>query len=383
MARPMNPLPPSDDPLITFARDLQTLRKKAGDPQLATMAQQSGISTATLSNAHAGKKLPTWTTVNGYVLACGGNPEDWSARWESLRLATATPPADLCREALHRWERTADLTPPQVTHESELRELLTTLLNFNGLSHRTLAQQAPGYSHVTYRAVLRGTRPLRAKILYQILIGCGVHSLRSQEAWFHLLGRFSAREAVEGGKLLARVQQPLRYAGDINMKMLKDILERLERGRGLSALNNISHDNISALHTAYEDMLALLLSSLQRSDTQLPNKLGYAFNQVVRELHNSSIPHPAAITALVPLAMPFHPRLCTRVTMALKNGGELLRRANNGELGVHGPSGLRMPPLAPSTPSQHTAQAVRKPVPQGAGSWRQSTNPALRFTWAT
>ncbi|MGI5518371.1 hypothetical protein [Streptomyces sp. CA-106131] len=96
MARPMKRLPQSKDPLVTFARDLQALRKKAGDPPLAMMAEHSGLSTATLSNAHAGRKLPTWATVNGYVLACGGDPEHWSARWESLRLVAAGVPGDLC-----------------------------------------------------------------------------------------------------------------------------------------------------------------------------------------------------------------------------------------------------------------------------------------------
>ncbi|MCZ9344587.1 hypothetical protein NGM37_43255, partial [Streptomyces sp. TRM76130] len=67
-------------------------------------------------------------------------PEDWSARWENLRLSAAGVTGDLCREALRRWERTGNLTPPQVSDEGELRELLKTLLDFNGLSHRTLAQ---------------------------------------------------------------------------------------------------------------------------------------------------------------------------------------------------------------------------------------------------
>lgn len=191
------------------------------------MAEHSGLSTATLSNAHAGKELPSWATVNGYILACGGDPEGWSARWESLRLAASDVSGDLCREALSRWERTGDLTgdltAPHAVNEGELRELLKTLLDFNGLSHRTLARQAPGYSHVTYGAVLRGARPRKAKILYQILIGCGVYSLRSHEAWLwlHLLSRFSWREGVEGGKLLARVEQPLRDAGDLDLKMLR------------------------------------------------------------------------------------------------------------------------------------------------------------------
>ncbi|WP_345653495.1 hypothetical protein, partial [Streptomyces tremellae] len=343
MARPMNQLPQSSDPLVVFARDLQALRKKAGDPPLAMMAQHSGLSTATLSNAHAGKKLPTWATVNGYVLACGGDPEDWSGRWENLRLIATTLPGDLRREALRRWERTGILTPPQVADENELRVLLKTLLDFNGLSHRTLAQQAPGYSHVTYGAVLRGARPLKAKILYQILIGCGVHSLRSQEAWLHLLSRFSWREGVEGGKLLARVEQPLRYAGDIDMKTLKAILERLERARGLFAADIVSYTSVRTLRAAYEDMLELLLSSLGRSDAQPPGRLGYALQQVIRELRNKSIPNQAAITALIPLAMPFHPRLRTRVGMALKNASELLQRAEDGELDVRGPFGLPMP----------------------------------------
>ncbi|MFF3343262.1 hypothetical protein [Streptomyces flavidovirens] len=80
MARPMKQLPRTNDPLVAFARDLQALRKEAGNPPLALMAEHSGLSTATLSNAHAGKKLLTWATVNGYVLACGGDPESWSAR---------------------------------------------------------------------------------------------------------------------------------------------------------------------------------------------------------------------------------------------------------------------------------------------------------------
>ncbi|MGW3957966.1 hypothetical protein ACWEKM_45545 [Streptomyces sp. NPDC004752] len=99
MARPMNRLPHSNDPLVAFARDLQALRKKAGNPPLALMAEHSGLSPATLSNAHAGKKLPSWAAVNGYILACGGDPEDFSQRWERLRLMAA----GLCGDLLSRF----------------------------------------------------------------------------------------------------------------------------------------------------------------------------------------------------------------------------------------------------------------------------------------
>ncbi|GAA2616093.1 hypothetical protein GCM10010304_81960 [Streptomyces roseoviolaceus] len=82
-------------------------------------------------------------------------------------------------------------------------------------------------------------------------------------------------------------------------------------------------------------------------------------------------------------AMPFHPRLRTRVVMALKNAGELLRRADNGELSVRGPSGLRlpMPQLAPNAPFQqpwrtwttNTAPPAEESIRSGA---------ALPWCWA-
>ncbi|MCI3221169.1 hypothetical protein [Streptomyces sp. NP-1717] len=84
---------------------------------------------------------------------------------------------------------------------------------------------------------------------------------------------------MEGGKLLARLEQPRRYAGDIDMKMLQAALGPLERSRGLFAADIVSYDSVRALSTAYEDMLALLLNSLQRSNLQLPHKLGYAFSR--------------------------------------------------------------------------------------------------------
>ncbi|WP_159402297.1 hypothetical protein [Streptomyces sp. FR-008] len=327
MARPMNRLPQSNEPLVAFARDLQTLRAKAGNPPLKLMAEHSSLSTATLSNAHAGKKLPTWMTVNGYVLACGGDPKDWIVRWEKLRLAAAGATNEARRDTLVRWERTGVLTPSQAADEAELRELLRTLLDFNRLSHRALARQSPGYSHVTYGAVLRGTRPLKAKILYQILIGCGVHSFHSQEEWLNLLSSFSWQEAVEAGKLLAQVDQQLKYAGDIDMWMLQEILEGIKRSEISIRYSGASHDSFDALQASYEDMLILLLSSLQRSRNPLPYKYGHAFNRVVGDLQNNLLPHPGAIAVLLPFAMPFHPQLRREIGEHLKASDTFLRGA--------------------------------------------------------
>ncbi|MFF5315583.1 MULTISPECIES: hypothetical protein [Streptomyces] len=361
MARPMNPLPQTDDPLVAFARDLQALRKKVGDPPLALMAQHARVSAATLSNAHSGKKLPTWAAVVSYVLACGGDPDEWSDRWQSLRLAEAGPAGDLSREALRRWERTGVLKPISPADEAELRQLLQTLLDFNELSHRQLARQAPGYSHVTYGAVLRGARPLRAKILYQILIGCGVYSLRSQEEWFRELSRSSWKEGVAGGKLLARVEPKHRYAGDIDMKLLKDFLHRLERGRWPMVAGAALYENVIELRNAFEDMLTLLLGSMRKAGVRLPQKSNAAFNRVIGQLTSNLIPEAAAIAALVPLALPFQPRLQTRVALALKNAGEVLKQADDGELTMRNEHGVVMPRMSmwPFLPRDQAMGRVR------------------------
>ncbi|MEV4190334.1 hypothetical protein [Streptomyces toxytricini] len=159
-----------------------------------------------------------------------------------------------------------------------------------------------------------------------------------------LEGRRRRRQAAgPGGPASALRRRPL--------KILQAILERLERSRGLFAADIIAYDSINALRTEYEDILALLLSSLQRSHVQLPPTLGLALNRVVGELRNSSIPNPAAIDALIPLAMPFHPRLRTRVVMALKNAGELLHRAEAGEIEWRGSDVLCGRPYSSSRPA--------------------------------
>ena len=56
--------------------------------------------------------------VNGYVLACGGDPEDFSQGWQACRLMAAGLYGDSCRQALSRGERTGPshrpLTPSPV-----------------------------------------------------------------------------------------------------------------------------------------------------------------------------------------------------------------------------------------------------------------------------
>ncbi|MFK0259090.1 hypothetical protein [Streptomyces sp. NPDC090445] len=82
---------------------------------------------------------------------------------------------------------------------------------------------------------------------------------------------------------------------------------------------------------------------------------------MIRQLQSTSFPNPAALAALVPLTLPFHPRLQTRVSQALKNTGDVLRKVNDGELPLSSQKGNRGPVEAqiPRPPRFPTANSVR------------------------
>ncbi|WP_268977972.1 helix-turn-helix domain-containing protein [Streptomyces sp. GS7] len=93
----MNALPTGDGHdrhLVDFAEALRALRQRASHPSLAEMSRRSGVCIASLSGAHNGRTLPTWRTVEGYVRACGADPERWRSRWENLRLTQHTDTGD-------------------------------------------------------------------------------------------------------------------------------------------------------------------------------------------------------------------------------------------------------------------------------------------------
>lgn len=80
-----------------FAADLRALRRQAGDPTLAALDRQTGISKSVLSDAFAGKALPTERTVEGIAAALGVDPAGWLDRRRALdagsRPARPTPSA--------------------------------------------------------------------------------------------------------------------------------------------------------------------------------------------------------------------------------------------------------------------------------------------------
>jgi transcriptional regulator with XRE-family HTH domain len=77
-------------PAADFAQQLRRLREHAGLTlrQLAAITQ---LSTATLSVAESGRRLPSWKVCQAFVQGCRGDLDDWSQRWQDAgRLSQIT-----------------------------------------------------------------------------------------------------------------------------------------------------------------------------------------------------------------------------------------------------------------------------------------------------
>nr|WP_053925868.1 helix-turn-helix domain-containing protein [Streptomyces chattanoogensis] len=203
----MNSLPVGDTHdrrLVNFASALRSLRERAGEPSLTEMSRRSGVCTAALSEAHSGHKLPTWRTVHGYVHACGADATAWRGKWDDLRLAQETSLVDTTHAALmRRWASTQRITPPQIKNEAELARLLDHMRRFRGLSFRDLERRSDGYSHHTYWAVLRGSRPVTSNILVAMLQACSVDPGLAQR-WLVELARVRPSEELRVLTLLSK-----------------------------------------------------------------------------------------------------------------------------------------------------------------------------------
>lgn len=79
------------DSITQFANDLRELRLAAGDPTLATLESRTGISKSVISDAFAGRRLPTQKTVGRLVDALGGDRTQWLTRRASLDPKAGAP----------------------------------------------------------------------------------------------------------------------------------------------------------------------------------------------------------------------------------------------------------------------------------------------------
>jgi hypothetical protein len=96
MGRPERPLDPDAGPLQRFAYDLRQLRRRAGGIGYRQLARQAHYSATALSEAAGGEVLPSLAVTLAYVEACGGNLDEWEARWSAV--AAQLEPGDDCTE---------------------------------------------------------------------------------------------------------------------------------------------------------------------------------------------------------------------------------------------------------------------------------------------
>lgn len=84
------PLDDGDGPLLRFAADLRKLRTLAGSPVYRELSRRAHYSTAVLSEAAGGRKLPSLAVTLAYVTACEGDSAQWERRWREVA-AQLTP----------------------------------------------------------------------------------------------------------------------------------------------------------------------------------------------------------------------------------------------------------------------------------------------------
>src|SRR5215468_10263800 len=93
MGRPERGIDADAGPVQRFAVALRRLRDGAGRPTYRRMSRVAHYSVTTLSDAAGGERFPSLEVTLAYVLACGGDPRAWEARWRdaAAEIAAAAP----------------------------------------------------------------------------------------------------------------------------------------------------------------------------------------------------------------------------------------------------------------------------------------------------
>jgi hypothetical protein len=90
MGRPQRRLDPQTGPLQHFAAQLRQLREQAGGLSYRQLAKRAHYSATALSEAAGGDKLPSLAVTLAYVEACGGDRDEWQARWQTVAAELAS-----------------------------------------------------------------------------------------------------------------------------------------------------------------------------------------------------------------------------------------------------------------------------------------------------
>lgn len=99
MPRPERPLDAAQDAVQHFAAELRELRRSAGGITYRQLAERSGYAVSTVSEAAGGRRLPTLDVALAYAVACGGDGEEWAAKWHAASLAATEMRSSGCEES--------------------------------------------------------------------------------------------------------------------------------------------------------------------------------------------------------------------------------------------------------------------------------------------
>ncbi|MEV6423501.1 helix-turn-helix domain-containing protein [Streptomyces sp. NPDC051662] len=104
MGRQESPLDPAQGTVQRFAFELRKVRQQVDGMTYRAMARRTGLSAVTLSQAAAGRKLPTLEVLLAYVSACGGDGEEWERRWHEAvgEEAAQEPPPENAGDSPYR-----------------------------------------------------------------------------------------------------------------------------------------------------------------------------------------------------------------------------------------------------------------------------------------
>ncbi len=109
MGRTERPLEPANGVCAEFAAGLRELRRAAGSPPYRQLADRAHYSPTALSEAAAGRRLPTLEVALAYVAACGGDVHEWERRWRAA--AESDRAADLKQYADESLSGASDAHP--------------------------------------------------------------------------------------------------------------------------------------------------------------------------------------------------------------------------------------------------------------------------------
>ncbi|MGW6973751.1 helix-turn-helix domain-containing protein [Streptomyces sp. NPDC054952] len=236
MPRQPSPISPDASPeLRELAGAMRDLKDGAG-LTFSALSERENYSTAALSGAVSGKKLPTWDVTRAFIRGCGAGAEEdaWKDRWlaaqegERRRAETEAPGqdntvrrqgggvprqrrstvAELVREEVERRQQTTAWSPSEAmtvstalalcTTAYDFRELLRDLMETQGLSSVEIRANARAKGIVLARGdvfgVLHSSEIPETAPLHGFLLGCNVGLVRINE-WHRTATRIKISHA--------------------------------------------------------------------------------------------------------------------------------------------------------------------------------------------